>query len=202
MTVLLALAATTIALVGMIVRALLVDEARGRIKRRVIANVETTIASLPEDLQAQWAEEWRAELAATIDMPLAAALFAQGLRRSAAELVEDDTANQLESTQDGSAQNLRIASKVEEGSAKAWRRIIVQWYEQSLIKLAWPMAGTLSLTTVGYMICLVSGNSITSFPIFSGLLLILVFIFDWVVVITLFVRRKKLLTKNKARDSP
>ncbi len=69
----------------MVLRSVIIDEVRGRIARRITASVEATIASLPAELQEEWAEEWRGELAATISMPIAAALFARGLRRSARE---------------------------------------------------------------------------------------------------------------------
>jgi len=71
-----------------VLRALLVDETRGRVQRRVEASVEATIASLPAHLQAEWADEWRAELAATNSMPFTAARFARGLRHTANQLIE------------------------------------------------------------------------------------------------------------------
>jgi hypothetical protein len=42
------------ALLLVILRTLVADEVRGRIQRRVRQSVEHTIASLPEDLQAEW----------------------------------------------------------------------------------------------------------------------------------------------------
>jgi hypothetical protein len=68
-------------------RALAIEELHGHIRRRIEASVERTIASLPADLQEEWANEWRGELAATISMPLTAILFARGLRRTAYQLV-------------------------------------------------------------------------------------------------------------------
>jgi hypothetical protein len=76
-------------LVLLVVRSLAVDEVKGRLQHRVRVSVEATIDALPPDLQAEWGEEWRAELDAVITMPFAAAQFAHGLRRSARELVAD-----------------------------------------------------------------------------------------------------------------
>lgn len=69
-----------------LLRALALDEVRGRIQRRVEASVEATISSLPPELQEEWAEEWRAELAAMKTMPLSAVAFARGLRQTALQL--------------------------------------------------------------------------------------------------------------------
>jgi hypothetical protein len=68
-------------------RALAIDEVRGRVQRRVAAHVERTIAGLPEYLQDEWADEWRSELAAVISMPLTAARLSRGLRETAAQMV-------------------------------------------------------------------------------------------------------------------
>jgi len=84
MTVLVLAGAVAGAGVLMVLRVLAINEVRSYLRNRVLANVEATIASLPRDRQDEWGEEWRAE-AATL-MPLTAALFARGLRRSAAEL--------------------------------------------------------------------------------------------------------------------
>jgi hypothetical protein len=69
-----------------LLRALALDEVRGRIQRRVEASVEATISSLPSELQEEWADEWRAELAAMKSMPLSAVAFARGLRQTALQL--------------------------------------------------------------------------------------------------------------------
>jgi hypothetical protein len=71
----------------MILRALAVDQVRGQVQRRLTAKLEAIIASLPDELQAEWADEWRAELAAVISMPLTAARMVRGLRHSASALV-------------------------------------------------------------------------------------------------------------------
>jgi hypothetical protein len=70
-------------------RSTVVEELKGRVQRYVISRLETMLAALPPDLQAQWAEEWRAELAAIIAMPFSAVLWLRGIRRSARQLVED-----------------------------------------------------------------------------------------------------------------
>lgn len=72
-----------------IARALLVDETRGRLRRRVTASVEATIESLPPDVRDEWAEEWRADLEEVLAMPLTALAFARNLRLAARELVGD-----------------------------------------------------------------------------------------------------------------
>jgi len=61
----------------------------GRIERRITECVEATIATLPPELQDEWANEWRAELATMISAPATAGLFARGLRRSASDLLAD-----------------------------------------------------------------------------------------------------------------
>jgi hypothetical protein len=79
-----------LAIVGLLALALLrslaLEEARGRIARRVRRSLEQTIESLPPELAAEWGEEWRAELAALESMPLSAIGFARNVRRGAAEL--------------------------------------------------------------------------------------------------------------------
>lgn len=75
--------------VFVVVRALAVDELKGRVQRRVTASVEATIASLPSQLQDEWAEEWRSDLAVVISMPLTAIVFARGVRLSAIQFVAD-----------------------------------------------------------------------------------------------------------------
>jgi hypothetical protein len=74
--------------VAVVIRALLVDETRGRIRRRVTAGVEATIASLPQELQDEWGEELRADLEEVLPMPLTALLYARNLRLAAQELVD------------------------------------------------------------------------------------------------------------------
>jgi hypothetical protein len=73
----------------LVARALAVDEIKGRIRLRTEASLEATITALPDQLQAEYAEEWRAELAVVITMPLTAAQFARGVRASARQLVAD-----------------------------------------------------------------------------------------------------------------
>jgi hypothetical protein len=87
MNVLVAIVGLVAAFVLTILKALAMDEVRGRIRRYVSESVEATIASLPPELAAEWAEEWRAELAAVISMPVAAARLARGLRHSASQLM-------------------------------------------------------------------------------------------------------------------
>jgi hypothetical protein len=71
-----------------VVRALLIDEIRGRIHRRASASVEATIGEMPDELQEEWGPEWRAELGALSSMPVSAIAFARGLRATAGELTE------------------------------------------------------------------------------------------------------------------
>jgi hypothetical protein len=70
-------------------RALLADEARGRIHRHAAASVEATIASLPPGLQEEWADEWRADLDEYRSMPLTALVFARNLRVAVRQLVDE-----------------------------------------------------------------------------------------------------------------
>ncbi len=77
------------ALLLAVVRALVVDEAKGRLQRRIAADVEATIASLPPDLQEEWGEEWRADLDALRSMPFAALVYAHNLRRSGRTLIAE-----------------------------------------------------------------------------------------------------------------
>jgi hypothetical protein len=86
MTVLLIVVGFVSGLILAFLRGLLGDEARGRVQRQIVASVEATIASLPQHLQDEWAEEWRSDLAETISLPITAAIFARNLRRSAAAL--------------------------------------------------------------------------------------------------------------------
>jgi hypothetical protein len=70
-----------------VLRALALDEVRGRIARRAERSVEETLASMSVEQQAEWADEWRAELAAVRSMPVSALRFARGVRASADEMV-------------------------------------------------------------------------------------------------------------------
>lgn len=83
-----------VGLLGLIAKALLVDEARGRLQRQIRADVEATIAALPIELQEEWGDEWRAELAAVISMPWTATKFARGLRQAADRLSDEATLGQ------------------------------------------------------------------------------------------------------------
>ncbi len=87
MSILLAVSAAFLGLVVLVVKALIVDEARGRVQRRVAASLEATIASLPIEIQEEWAEEWRGELAAAISMPWTAFAYVRNVRESAEQLV-------------------------------------------------------------------------------------------------------------------
>ncbi len=89
MSALVALAVVIAGAAGALARALLIDQVRGQIQRHLTQSVESTIATLPDDLQAEWGDEWRAELAACIVMPVTAARFARGLRARAHKLVDD-----------------------------------------------------------------------------------------------------------------
>jgi hypothetical protein len=86
MTILLFILGSALTIVLTISKTLAVDEVRGHMQRRIIANVEATIDSLPQELAAKWAEEWRGDLAMLLDMPVTAALYARGLRQSANQL--------------------------------------------------------------------------------------------------------------------
>jgi len=69
---LLAIALAVVGLLIIVLKALAVDEVRGRVQRRIRQKLEATIESLPEEIQDEWADEWRAELAYLISMPIAA----------------------------------------------------------------------------------------------------------------------------------
>lgn len=70
-----------------VVKALAANEIKGRIERRITAHLDATIAMLPDEVQAQWAEEMRADLAACISMPITAMQFVRGVRLSAGQLI-------------------------------------------------------------------------------------------------------------------
>jgi hypothetical protein len=89
MSILLTVLAFVGAIALVVARGLAVDEIKGRIQRRITTHLDATIAALPDELQAEWAEEWRADLAMNISMPVAAAQFVRGVRRSARELVHE-----------------------------------------------------------------------------------------------------------------
>ena len=50
-------------------------------QRHITASLDATIEMLPDELRAEWADEWRAELAAVITMPLTATQLVRALRR-------------------------------------------------------------------------------------------------------------------------
>jgi hypothetical protein len=107
-----------LALLLIVLRALAVDEVRGRLRRRQTARLEATIESLPDEVKAEWADEWRAELASVIDMPLAAMMFVRGVRRSAYELVADPAL-----VPSGAEPTARPRSvRLRERAASAWGR--------------------------------------------------------------------------------
>ena len=87
MSVLLIIVAGVVTMSLAILRRLAVDEVSGRLEKRISEHLEATIASMTPDLQGEWAEEWRAELAGVLSMPLMAVRCARGLRRSAKELM-------------------------------------------------------------------------------------------------------------------
>ena len=87
MSVLMIIVAGVVTMSLAILRRLAIDELSGRLEKRISKHLETTIASMTPDLQAEWAEEWRAELAGVLSMPLTAVRCARGLRRSARELM-------------------------------------------------------------------------------------------------------------------
>lgn len=78
-------------LVLALLRAVAVDEVRGRIQRRLRASVEATIASLPVEVQAEWGEEMRSDFEQVASMPLTALRFVVGLHEVAAALAGDPT---------------------------------------------------------------------------------------------------------------
>ncbi len=84
---LLAIALDVVGLLIIVLKALAVDEVRGRVQRRIRQKLEATIESLPEEIQDEWADEWRAELAYLISMPIAAVAFVRGVRAAADQLV-------------------------------------------------------------------------------------------------------------------
>ncbi len=89
MTALIFLAGGLLTILLLVARALFVDEVRGRGRRRVARHLEMTIASLSEELQERWADEWRADLAEVIEMPLEAMKFVRNVRRSARQLADE-----------------------------------------------------------------------------------------------------------------
>lgn len=74
-------------MVVIVVRWLAVDEIKARIQRRLVQQLEAIIASLPNELPAECADEWRADLATVITMPVTATLYIRALRRSSRELL-------------------------------------------------------------------------------------------------------------------
>jgi hypothetical protein len=75
----------------LVLKALAVDQVKGQIQRRITAILDATIASLTPELAAEWGDEWRAELAAVISMPITAARYAWGVRRTAREFIAAPT---------------------------------------------------------------------------------------------------------------
>jgi hypothetical protein len=96
---------------------LLADQVRGHIQRRITARVETTSASLPPEMRAEWAEEWRAELATVISMPLTATRFARGLRQSALQLVAEG-GNASESAGEAEVPPTPVGASIELGNPR------------------------------------------------------------------------------------
>jgi len=76
-------------LVLIVLRSVVADEMKGRIQRIITGSLENTIAALPPHVQDEWADEWRAELAAIIAMPLSAAFWVRSVSRSTPQLVVD-----------------------------------------------------------------------------------------------------------------
>lgn len=91
-----AVALISLAFVGgiavMVLKALAVGEAKGRIERCITRHLDATIAALPDDTRVEWAEEWRADLASIITMPLTATQFVREVRRSVAQLTREPLA--------------------------------------------------------------------------------------------------------------
>lgn len=77
MSTLLVIGGAVASFVLLVARALAIDEVRGRLQQRIAKGLEDTIESMPDALRAEWAEEWRAELAAVQAMPDAAARSAR-----------------------------------------------------------------------------------------------------------------------------
>jgi hypothetical protein len=73
-------ALVVVGLLGAILKAFAVDEARGYVQRRVRADVEAAISALPEQLRDEWGDDCRAELAFVISTPLTAIRFAKEVR--------------------------------------------------------------------------------------------------------------------------
>ena len=121
MNVLLAIVGLVAAIALTILKALAMDEIRGRIQRHIRASVESTITSLPPELAAEWADEWRAELAAVISMPVAAARLGRGLRHSASELIGEPPFAPVD-TRAGPSQRPSALKHVPQYMRSAWHR--------------------------------------------------------------------------------
>lgn len=78
----------------------------GPIQRHAIATVEDTIASLPSELQAEFADEWREELAATLSTPIRATRVARDVRQRASRLTGESPPSTAE---DGDRRQRRSA---------------------------------------------------------------------------------------------
>lgn len=89
MSVLLVILGLVAGVAFMVLKALVVDQAKGHIQRYLRASLEATIDALPAEVQAGWAEEWRADLAMHSSMPVTALRFVRGVRRSARKLIGD-----------------------------------------------------------------------------------------------------------------
>jgi hypothetical protein len=83
------ISAGVVSLVVLIARGVLADEIKGRIQQRTRAHLDATLDTLPAEVRAYWEDEWRAELAAKLGMPVTAWQLVCGIRRTAAELVAE-----------------------------------------------------------------------------------------------------------------
>ena len=83
------IAAAVLSLLLLIARGLLTDELKGRIQQRTRAHLDATLDALAPEVCARWEEEWRAELAAKLGMPVTAWQLVHGIRATAAELVAE-----------------------------------------------------------------------------------------------------------------
>lgn len=83
------ISAFVLSLLGLIARGVLTDEIKGRLQQRTRAHLDATLDALPTAIRECWEGEWRAELAAKLDMPVTAWQLVCGIRRTAAELVAE-----------------------------------------------------------------------------------------------------------------
>lgn len=110
-----------------VARALAIDEVKGRIQRRITARLDETIGALPDALQAEWADEWRAELASIITMPVSAAMFVRGVQRSAGVLVSEPSLVPA-STQAAPPSGWRIRAQFP-ARARRFKKAIQRWMD-------------------------------------------------------------------------